>query len=121
MDGDLRGADHPIPMSVALERRLSLDHGDAALSMILAGGEAATARASESPAATSGSEGSSPTLASPGHTHQLSWESEISSIIHVPPMTPTSGPSSLPAFKFPPTPPSPPKSIFVDDLMRADL
>ncbi|SPQ24014.1 67ef6a81-3eb4-492e-b855-d8b226126aef [Thermothielavioides terrestris] len=108
--------------AVALERRLSLDHGDAALS-ILVGDPATTTTdttaATESPTTTSGLEGNSTALVSPCQTQPV-WEG-TQVHVQVPPMTPTSGPMGLPAFKLPPTPPSPPKSTFVDDLMRADL
>ncbi|KAH6857085.1 fungal-specific transcription factor domain-containing protein [Chaetomium sp. MPI-CAGE-AT-0009] len=114
--GDLKALRSRI---VALERRLSVDHGAAALS-ILTGDDAALATAPETRAtANSASEGGSPPLISPCQQSSSVWDGEIH--VQVPPMTPTSGPLSIPAFKFPPTPPSPPSSTFVDDLMRADL
>jgi hypothetical protein len=107
------------PLAVALERRLSVDHGAAALS-ILTGDDSALATASETRATTaSSSEGGSPTLVSPCQQNSPVWDAEIH--VQVPPMTPTSAPLSFSTFKFPPTPPSPARTTFVDDLMRADL
>ncbi len=103
--------------AVALERRLSIDHGDEILSILTGDSETADVAAADARAASSASEGSSPILASPCQQQQI-WD-EIH--VQVPPMTPTSIPLSFSTFKFPPTPPSPPKSTFVDDLMRADL
>ncbi|KAL2259845.1 hypothetical protein VTK26DRAFT_6335 [Humicola hyalothermophila] len=105
---------------VALERRLSIDNGEEALSILTADAEGSAA--SQPPAVGSGaasaSEGGSPLLPSPCRQQQSSWENEI----HVKvPITPTSIPLAFSTFKFPPTPPSPPKTTFVDDLMRADL
>ena len=107
----------PRTHTVALERRLSIDHGTEALTVLT--GEAALATASETRAVTSASEGASPTLVSPCQDSSI-WDGEIH--VQVPPLTPTSAPLSFSTFKFPPTPPSPPaRSTFVDDLMRADL
>jgi hypothetical protein len=107
------------PLAVALERRLSVDHGAAALS-ILTSDDSALATASETRATTaSSSEGGSPTLVSPCQQNSPVWDAEIH--VQVPPMTPTSAPLSFSTFKFPPTPPSPARTTFVDDLMRADL
>jgi hypothetical protein len=103
---------------VALERRLSIDHGEAALTILT--GDSVAASAAETRAATCASEGASPTLVSPCHNQSI-WDNEIHVQVPVPPLTPTSAPLSFSAFKFPPTPPSPPRSTFVDDLMRADL
>lgn len=104
---------------MALERRLSVDHGAAALS-ILTGDDPALATASETRVTTASSpEGGSPTLVSPCQQNSPVWDGEIH--VQVPPMTPTSAPLSFSTFKFPPTPPSPARNTFVDDLMRADL
>ncbi|KAK4152958.1 fungal-specific transcription factor domain-containing protein [Chaetomidium leptoderma] len=106
------------PSTVALERRLSIDHGDEALTILTGGPVMATTTQSQA-ATSSGSEGGSPTLVSPCQNLSM-WDTEIH--VQVPPLTPTSAPLSFSTFKFPPTPPSPPsRSTFVDDLMRADL
>lgn len=102
--------------AVALERRLSIDHGDEILTILT--GDSTTSAAADAPDAGSSSEAGSPFLASPCNVKpQPGWDE-----IHVgPPMTPTSMPLSFSAFQFPPTPPSPQRSTFVDGLMRADL
>ena len=102
---------------VALERRLSIDHGDDVLAILT--GDSAMSTTTETPTTSSASsEGRSPTLASPCRNQSV-WDGEIH--VQVSPVTPTSAPLSLSAFQFPPTPPSPPRSTFVDGLMRADL
>ncbi|KAK4142516.1 fungal-specific transcription factor domain-containing protein [Dichotomopilus funicola] len=103
--------------TVALERRLSLDHGVEALTLLTDDSTLATTTA-DNRATTSGSEGGSPPLVSPCQ-NPMGWDSEMH--VKVPPLTPTSAPLSFSTFKFPPTPPSPVAGTFVDDLMRADL
>ncbi|KAK4040640.1 hypothetical protein C8A01DRAFT_46105 [Parachaetomium inaequale] len=111
--GDLKALRSRI---VALERRLSLDHGDDTLRILTA--DVASTTAAEGPIVSSSSEGGSPTLASPCQNRPR-WEGEIH--VQVPPMTPTSGPVNFSTFKFPPIAPSPSKSTSIADLMRADL
>ncbi|KAL2193907.1 fungal-specific transcription factor domain-containing protein [Corynascus similis CBS 632.67] len=112
--GDLKALRSRI---VALERRLSIDNGAEALSILT--GDSLPTTAPDTRTATSASERGSPALVSPIQ-NSSAWDGEIQ--VHVPPMTPTSDPLSFSTFKFPPTPPSPPqRGTFVDDLMRADL
>ncbi|GAB1318448.1 Fungal-specific transcription factor domain-containing protein [Madurella fahalii] len=114
--GDLKALRSRI---VALERRLSLDQtGDGlTIQSILAGDvDPATAADGSSTSSTPGA--GSPLLASPCQT-KPSWDSEMHT--QAPPVTPTSIPLGFSTFKFPPTPPSPPRGTFVDDLLRADL
>ncbi|KAL2127140.1 hypothetical protein VTI74DRAFT_11261 [Chaetomium olivicolor] len=110
--GDLKALRSRI---VALERRLSID-GEGALTILTS--DSATAKTAEGALLTPASDAGSPTLVSPCQNQSI-WESEIH--VQVPPVTPTSVPLNFSDFKFPPTPPSPPKGTFVDDLMRADL
>ncbi|KAK3898828.1 fungal-specific transcription factor domain-containing protein [Staphylotrichum tortipilum] len=107
---------------VALERRLSIDLIQDPLD-ILTGDSVAVATCTlplpteALAAAVSVSDARSPTHLSPCHD-QTVWD-EIH--VQVPPMTPTSAPLSFSTFQFPPTPPSPQRNTFVDDLTRADL
>ncbi|AEO58296.1 hypothetical protein MYCTH_2305551 [Thermothelomyces thermophilus ATCC 42464] len=111
--GDLKALRSRI---VALERRLSIDNSAETLSILT--GESLPATAPDPHTATPISDGGSPTLVSPGHNSTI-WDGEIN--VQVPPMTPTSDSMGFSTFKFPPTPPSPQRGTFVDDLMRADL
>ncbi len=81
-------------------------------------GDSVTVATTETLIPSPASEGRSPTLASPCRK-QSAWDGEIH--VQVAPVTPTCAPLGLSAFQFPSTPPSPPRSTFVDDLMRADL
>ena len=107
-------------LQVALERRLSVDmsgNGDCLFA------DAGLTHSGHTPGAHSVSEIDNMQI------HQLpspserrpSWEGEI----HVQslPLTPTQLPlpDALPHFKFPPSPPSPPKRALIHDMMRADL
>ncbi|KAK4130230.1 hypothetical protein BT67DRAFT_411328 [Trichocladium antarcticum] len=122
--GDLKALRSRI---AALERHLSTDRRDQILT-ILAGDSQMPAAAAESNLPVAGSAGGpgsagsaseedSPLYGSPRQQQQV-WDGIH---VQVPPMTPTPIPLSFATFKFPPTPPSPPKRTFVDDLMRADL
>lgn len=59
-------------------------------------------------------------VASPYESTPGSWENEIHVQLPITPPQPTTalGP---PLFRFPPSPPSPPTRVLIDDLMRADL
>ncbi|KAK4234640.1 fungal-specific transcription factor domain-containing protein [Achaetomium macrosporum] len=112
--GDLKALRSRI--AVALERRLSIDHAEEGLTMLT--GDPVTTTATDGLTTTPGCETGSPILALPCQ-HQPLWQDGIH--VQVSPLTPTPACSSFAPFKFPPTPPLPPKKTFIDDLMRADL
>ncbi|KAK0660825.1 fungal-specific transcription factor domain-containing protein [Cercophora samala] len=101
---------------VALERRLSLDPTEEALTLATQFSEAPPVP--DLPSASSASDGDFSQFPSPCQ-RRPSWESDIH--ISMSPMTPSSLPMGFSTFQFPPSPQSPPRCAFVDDLMRADL
>ncbi|KAK4644198.1 hypothetical protein QC761_301980 [Podospora bellae-mahoneyi] len=102
---------------VALERRLSLDPTEEALTLATQFSEAPPVP--EMPSASSASDQDFSQFPSPSCQRRPSWESDIH--IAMSPMTPSSLPMGFSTFQFPPSPQSPPRCAFVDDLMRADL
>lgn len=111
-------------LEVALERRLSLDptnleglslHGDADL---LQHPLSATSTCTTPPGPAS--EGDLSQVASPRGRGSI-WEGDYHTHNgQLSPMTPQI-PLSMQNFKFPPSPPTPPKRALIHDLMRADL
>ncbi|KAK3399712.1 fungal-specific transcription factor domain-containing protein [Sordaria brevicollis] len=119
--GDLKALRSRI---VALERRLSLDptnldalslHGDADLS------QQQPLPVGSTPPPGPASDGDLSQLPSPRGTRGSIWDgSDYHAHGQLSPMTPQI-PLSMQNFKFPPSPPTPPKRALIHDLMRADL
>ncbi|KAK4173466.1 fungal-specific transcription factor domain-containing protein [Triangularia setosa] len=101
---------------VALERRLSLDSTEEALTLATQFSE--TPPVPELPSASSTSDGDFSQFPPPCQ-RRPSWESDIH--IGMSPMISTPLSMGFSTFQFPPSPQSPPRCALVDDLMRADL
>ncbi|KAK3936680.1 pyrimidine pathway regulatory protein 1 [Diplogelasinospora grovesii] len=108
--GDLKALRSRI---VALERRLSIDHTTVP-ECLLMGGDGEMPTLDDMPAHNSGSDGELTQLSSP-REKRMSWDGGL------PPLTPAPTLSGTPYFKFPPSPPSPPRRTVIHGLMRADL
>lgn len=101
---------------VALERRISLDLSGETL--IMNGNLDSTHSSTGQLSIDSTLDQNLTQPPSPYGTTPGAWENEIHVQI---PITPKQLPSALPPFRFPPSPPSPPNRLLIDDLMRADL
>ncbi|KAM7195353.1 pyrimidine pathway regulatory protein 1 [Naviculisporaceae sp. PSN 640] len=112
--GDLKALRSRI---VALERRLSLDLGAESLS--INNGHDQTNSGALHLSIDSAPERNVAQIASPYESTPGAWENEIQ--VKQIPITPPQHTMGLPVYRFPPSPPSPPSRILIDDLMRADL